>query len=109
MQCLQPFYGVLLLELLIFHTQVEFEQIYALNAELFSKPKMNLRSASRKTMATPPARVRVQFVDYYQWYALPSIPGAWYVQMEQAPIPGAQSFVPPPLTNTPYLPVLHSV
>lgn len=76
MQCLQPFYGVLLLELLIFHTQVEFEQIYALNAELFSKPKMNLRSASRKTMATPPARVRVQFVGYYQWYALPPIAGA---------------------------------
>ena len=38
--------------------------------------------------------------------------GNWHVLMEQAPIPGAQSCIPSlymSLTNTPYLPVLHSV
>ena len=36
----------------------------------------------------------------------------WHILMEQAPIPGAQTCIPSPyisLTNTPYLPVMHSV
>ena len=52
-------------------------------------------------------------MSYFQYLGLGGgKEGNWHVLMEQAPIPGAQSCVPPPnisLTNTPYLPVVHSV
>jgi len=41
-----------------FCTQVSLEQIYSLNVELFSKPKPNLRSSSRKTIATPSSKAK---------------------------------------------------